>query len=224
MNNRPVGLAAAFTMAVIGCVPSTPGELGAGSFTYECEQEGYDPACADSFSNQHTVPAKVAVEAPFEVTFYATSGSDEPGTASVVAASGEMISGSNARFTFVKPGFGAILARESSGTIIDFLHIQALPVDHLGLRAGGKDVSDTLQMDVGDSLLVTAEPEDAQGAILSGALEYTWSATEDIVSLDVQDYSPNQVELVANAEGTVQVTVSAAGRAQTIQLVIGGQP
>lgn len=224
MNNRPIGLAAAFTMAVMGCVPSTPGELGAGSFTYECEQEGYDPACADSFSNQQTVPAKVAVDAPFEVTFYAGSGGDEPGTASVIAASSEMIFGSSAGFTFQKPGHGAILARESSGTVIDFLHLQALPVDHLDLRAGGQAASGTLQMEVGDSLLLTAEPEDAQGDILSGALTYTWSSNGDIVDLDVQDYSINQVELVANAEGTVQVTVSAAGRAETIQVVVGGAP
>ena len=223
MSARPLGLAVAFTLAVIGCVPSTPGELGAGQFTYECVEGAYDAVCADSFSDQSNVPTKVAVGAPFEVLFW-SSGSTEPGRSVVISASPAILADEGDQYMFASPGFAAILAREPSGTVVDFLHVRGVPLDHLTLYAEKKKAPSIIDMKVGQSLFFTVEPKDASDAVLAGGIELTWSVSADIAVVQPNDFSLNGATLVANAPGTFQLNVTGAGKAATVQINVGDQP
>lgn len=223
MPPRLLSLAVAFTLAAIGCVPSTPGELGAGKFTYECKDGSYDAACADSLSDQSNVPVKVAVDAPFEVMFW-SSESTEPGQSTVLSASPAILAGQGGNHVFVAPGFAAILAVEPSGTVVDFLHVRGVPLDHLSLYAAGKPAPESIDMQVGESLSFTVEPKDASESILAGALDFTWAVSADTVAVEPHDYDLNRATLVANAPGTVQLNVTAAGKAATVQINVGDQP
>lgn len=223
MHARPLSIAAAFTLAVIGCVPSTEGELGAGQFTYECKEETYDAACADSLSNQSNMPAKVAVGAPFEVVFW-SGDSTEPGQSAVISASQSILARQGQSFVFAKPGFGAILAREPSGTVVDFLHVKGAPVDHLTLFEAGKLVPDTLEMALNDTLVLYVEPMDATESVLAGAIDLVWSVNGAAVKLEADPYDKNVTTLVANDPGSVQVSVTGAGVAATVQVNVGGAP
>lgn len=223
MSARPLGLAVAFTLAVIGCVPSTPGELGAGQFTYECVDGAYDSVCADSFSDQSNVPAKVVVGAPFEVVFW-SSDSTEPGQSVVISASPAILADQGSTYEFASPGFAAILAREPSGTVVDFLHVRGVPLDHLTLYAEGKPAPSIIDMEVGHSLAFTVEPMDDAESILAGAIDFTWSVSADTAVVQPNDFSLNGATLVANAPGTIQLNVTAAGKAATVQINVGDQP
>jgi len=223
MHARPLSIAAAFTLAVIGCVPSTEGELGAGQFTYECKDGTYDAACADSLSNQSDMPSKVALGAPFEVVFW-SGDSTEPGQSVVISASQTILAAQGQGFVFTKPGHAALIAREPSGTVVDFLHLQATPVDHLTFFQAGKLVPDTVEMDVDDTLVLSVEPLDATESILAGAIELVWSVNGDAVLLEADTYDENVATLVANEPGSVQVSVTGAGVAATVQVNVGGAP
>jgi hypothetical protein len=223
MHARPLSIAAAFTLAVIGCVPSTEGELGAGQFTYECKDEGYDAACADSVSNQSDMPAKVALDAPFEVFFW-SGDSTEPGQSIVISASQSILAGQGQGFVFTKPGHAAVIAREPSGTVVDFLHLQGTPVDHLTFFEAGKLVPETLEMQLNDTLVLYVEPMDATESILAGAIELVWSVNGEAVALEADPWDKNVTTLVANEPGSVQVSVTGAGVAATVQVNVGGAP
>jgi hypothetical protein len=235
-----VAALAALASAAAGCLPSTPGDLSSGQFTYFCADDT-DMACRNDVFSASTVPSDIAVGASFELSFDHAPrlfGKDPPPIRGLEPASAAMLvphvakNGDAFGFSFAAPGAAAVLARSSDLSIDDFIHLRGVALDHV-------EVQDDLGLSVGTSLsitglpvTVTAMPKGALEQPLAGALAYTWTSSDESV-LTIQDQlsftgepRSNVVSLHPQKDGTAQVTVAVQDKKQTFDVVVslGGAP
>jgi hypothetical protein len=213
----------AVTLATAGCLPTTPGELNNGGFTYFCASPA-DLACQNLILGATDVPPAIAVGAHFDLQF---SGSRAQLTDLVPVASSILKKEASndvgaTGFRFAAPGISAVLARDS-GKIVDFLHVTGAPIDALA-------VVDELGDDVAAYTLGTSNdqlqaiPRDDLGHTLAGALGYTWvSSSEEVLTL-TPGLLPNAIHLTAGKPGQATVTVTAGDQSTSVVVTVGGTP
>lgn len=208
MTRKPLLMfAASGLLALASCGPfdASTGELNNGRFSYLCVDSS-DSTCDDLPGNA-VIPDLIAVGGTFDLEYAGDSKGSSP--VQVQPASDTMISGASGNFKFRIPGIAAMLARNTSGVVADFVHLRGVSIDHLDVAGpssteGVKSVEMTTDADV--TLEVSAK--DPTGSKLAGALAYTWSSSSaKIVSLSVQGAKKRAV-LTGLSAGTATVEVS----------------
>lgn len=197
-----------------GCLPSSPGALNQGGFTYLCTDSS-DVTCDGDLLKAAVPPGAIAVGGTFDLTYTAnfslTPNTSDPVT--VVPASPGLAEPSAGGFTVEAAGESAFLARTASGTVDDFTTLYGVPVDHLSLPSN-------LEVEVGQPQLVRVYPEDAAGNTLGGAIQYTWvSSAPDVIQVDGNE---GAVSLEAFQEGSATITVEGAGASASINVTVPG--
>ena len=220
-----LGLAALFAAA--GCVPTTPGDLQNGGFTYLCPSES-DLACQDQLWDASDVPPAIAVGAHFDLEFappLRLGDNDVPPVTSLVPASSMLAVEPSTKpdstgFRFLAPGTVAVLA-EGSGVVVDFLHVTGEALDHVAVLDDTGDETHAITVH-GYGATLQALPRSSTGETLAGALDYTWTSSDESVVTVSQQFEPNRADLTPGAPGTATVTVTAGGATTSVQVTVGG--
>ncbi len=200
-------LAAAGVLALTACGPfdSSSGELNNGRFSYLCIDSS-DTTC-DGFPGNTALPDRIAVGGAFDLEYAGDTTGSSP--VQVQPASETMISDASGHLKFLVPGIGAMLARNTSGVVADFVHLRGASVDHLDVAGpSSTDSVTTVEMTTDDEVILQVAAKDAGGSRLAGALPYAWSSSSDtIVSLN--GLGPkNRATLTGVAPGTATVEVT----------------
>jgi hypothetical protein len=225
---------AALAAPVSGCVFGTEGELKSGSFYYECPANQFDSACAGSGISLAAIPTFVAVGATFGMQFQ-KNGTADP-SYSPVAASPDLVAAvpggaaGSPRFRFTRPGYGAILARDTVGNVADFVHLQAAAPDHIDILRETIKLTE-LSVPVGSKTVIKIQPKDSAEHPLAGGLDLEWSQSGDgsVVKLDnAPGFSSSVsqgIQITALAPGKVDVTAKAGGLSAVVHVTVtGGTP
>ncbi|MEO5727544.1 MAG: hypothetical protein ABI134_03765 [Byssovorax sp.] len=209
MTRRPlILLAAAGLLALASCSlrnNTTRGELSNGQFTYRCVDSS-DAACDDPVGTA-AVPALLAVGGTFDLEYVGDATESSP--VQLKAASEKMLSGASGNFEVLLPGVSAVLARDTSGVVADFIHLRGVNIDHLDVSGPSSTKAVTqVQMDIDKEIELQVVPKDELGARLAGAFPYAWSTSDfNVISLSPIS-KKNRVTLTAFSAGTATVEVS----------------
>jgi len=195
------------------------GDLGAGSFNYDCVATG-DAVCnrTGAVDANHTeivlgisreVPLLVAVGGRFDLSFRPDGGSAafvEPARRRGVSVQGG--------FSISDPGVHAFLARTRDGEVADFIHVEARRIAELEIWSEGVPISG-VSLAVGERLTIAALPVDHQHTPLAGGSSWHWSnpQTGEVEleaapgPFDGAAQLDDEVVIVGLAEGTTTVAV-----------------
>ncbi len=180
---------------VVACGDSpgegTPGELGAGTFDYRCENSG-DLKCSEldeidefqlgyDLGSGDSIPAAVAVGATFGIRY---AGSVKDGNDGVLVTV-DSVSAADKRgpnaYAIEQPAEAAFVATDGDGKVVDFAVVTALEATELGIWHDQDDVR-TLRLDVGETLTLTVAPRSDDGTFLAGALPYEWRVLDGSIA------------------------------------------
>lgn len=219
MTRRPLILFATVGLLALGaCGPlnTSSGELNNGRFSYLCVDSS-DAACGD-FAGSASMPTLIAVGGAFGIEYTGETVEGDP--VQVVPASDKMMTGASGSFRLLRPGVSAALARSTSGSVADFVHLQGALIDHLDVGGPSSTTAVTaVQMDTDNGVDLQVTPKDDLGTSLAGAFPYTWSSSDaTVLSFDAQDRR-NRVKLIAFKPGKVTVEVSLPGGAKSAVVV-----
>ena len=228
----PIALAG-IALAATGCTPvGSNGELGNGTFSYQCDSDS-DPVCDDTsgFSGDHVLPGAIAVGARFSLRYTPGVVGDDPGGSTTIeSASKDIFTQTEtfgSSFKGISPGLGAILARRGDA-VADFIHLRVTAIDHVQVDALSGPTSITgegiteLQLAVGDEVTLRALPVDEADEILGGALPAIWSSSDEAVGSFATLATDNEVTLRAEAEGSTKLRIELGEQAAEIAVTVGG--
>jgi hypothetical protein len=227
---KRIGIAAAVATAP-GCSfdgddddrPERPGELGAGTFRYICVGDA-DPYCASGFVAD-TFPERFAVNGAFDLDFdpheYYPS-PDEP-LPRVIAGSPDSVRSEAMAFYFVRPGYAGFLARNAVGEVIDLRHLYGSAVERIAVVTGGSQELSRLELDVGQDIDVTVEPQDALRSVLAGSLTWGYTIDDTSVAEVLTTDRDRDVTVRAVAPGETTLRIDAGGFMQEVAVVVAGE-
>lgn len=229
-----------------GCSMSlgTPGELGQGTFYYDCTGPA-DPYCDGdpwpgpedatclgcwTVYENHQLPDRVAVGATLGLWFESNAGTF---SVQLVPASAEMLepigTGDLATFRALEPGTVAVLHMRS-GAVEDFtyLHLVAparISVDEVGPNGLVHPAVHQVRVAPGESTWLRAQPTDAQGRPLYGALSALWTRDGTSFAL-LGDPNDNLVQVAGDATGlgTLRLTLGELSTEVQVEVVGDGTP
>jgi hypothetical protein len=191
---------------VAGC--STEGGLG---------QIEANAACAptDLVCRTQGLDGPLAVGASVDIELTSVSSGSATPELTLESADARIFTVSGAQLTGVGPGAAAMLISSDGGLIMDFVHVWTRAPNRLALfRHGGdwesgEELTEPIQLVVGDELVLSAELyRDAEG--LLGRAETTFSSSGEALQL-LQIGYPGHRRLLASEPGTATVTVEALG-------------
>ena len=218
-------------LAAPGCVidedaddrPSRPGELGAGDFLYVCVGDS-DPLCAQG-SVAETFPERIAVGGRFALDFNPNDTIFSDGVALRIEAPNEtLVKAELGSFSIEEAGYQVFLAVSSESEVVDLQHILAANIERISVRTMDSQDLDTIELALGESITVSAVPQDRLRSTLAGSLDYAWSITDpeiaDVATVD-EDFD---VTIEAVSEGVTTLIVEAGGFAQevTVEVSVDG--
>lgn len=186
--------------------PGTQGELGQGSFTYEC-LSAEDVGCFNAPYDGAELPVGIAVGSKFDLNFHGE-------TARIVSGSESLAEAVSDGFRARAPGTVAMLAEATArDRVVDFVHLDLVDVADLELSGEGTDGEDPLL--VGNHWEWTASPKSDEGTALAGTLLCTWTSSDTSVVRfsQTQETHLNGVRGMAPGKAIVTVTVGAASKA-----------
>jgi hypothetical protein len=218
----------AAALALVACTPDPPnappvgnGALGDGTFAYSCATPG-DAFCSDAAGadpGAAQLPAGIAADATFGLAF-----TGAPGT-----GAGTTTLAPDAAFFDVAPdgtlhakavGYGAVLARDTNGNVVDFVNLEVHLVSSLAIHdapPSGAAIS------VGAALPIRAEALDATSAPLAGTLAFQWESSDTtiltVTAVDT-DQKRGGATLHAIAPGTAHVHVFASNTTGTVDVQV----
>lgn len=211
-------VAASGLLALASCGPfdSSTGELNNGRFSYLCVDSS-DSTC-DGLPDNAAIPDRIAVGGTFGLEYAGDSKGSSP--VQVQPASDTMISGASGSFKFRIPGVAAVLARNTSGVVADFVHLRGVSIHHLDVAGpSSTGAVTTVEMTTDADVTLEVAPKDSSGAKLAGALAYTWSSSNfNVVSLSAAGPT-TRVVLTGFSAGTATVEVSLPGGVKRAVLV-----
>jgi hypothetical protein len=194
-------------LALASCGPfdASTGELNNGRFSYLCVDSS-DSTC-DGLLGNAVIPDLIAVGGTFDLEYAGDSAGSSP--VQVQPASDTMISGASGNFKFRVPGLAAMLARNTSGVVADFVHLRGATIDHLDVAGpSSTGAVKTVEMTTDDDVTLQVAAKDSLGSKLAGALAYTWSSSSSkIVSISVEGAKKRAV-LTGLSAGTATIEVS----------------
>jgi hypothetical protein len=230
-----VALAAAGCGGLSGT--GTVGELGEGTFSYECELAEGDAACnlvsPDPVNRQIVdtylgtggeLPAGVAVNGRFDITYFGDVTTDDLERLTVVvepAASDNV--DDRGGFIIRKPGRYAFMARDYSERIVaDFTYIEAFDVTDLTIWESEQNVT-ALSFDMGSATSPLPETKiaavplasvDGEDVYLAGALAYEWSSSDEtVLAVDPANSTGEPVDGVELNNDEVRIVALGPGSA-----------
>ena len=208
--------------AVAGCSPIDPGpteagELGNGRFRYVCAGTT-DPYCGDQLEAD-TFPPAIAVGARFSLRYELNI----PGENAVVEPASRATASKEAEvITLLQAGYVAMLAQTTFGDVVDILHVSGRDVSELEVFSGGGDVPvSQVELAVGDTVELQANPKDDLGSLLAGSLLYDWrGADPDGVFRFASANDDRQVTIVGDHAGHGVLTLEAGALTVMVPVVV----
>jgi hypothetical protein len=137
------------------------------------------------------------------------------GSATVESVSEDFLIESNeigAAFKAVHVGTGGLLARRGN-TVVDIIHLDIAPVDHVQIDASGDTVGEVeegvvaLTLPIGRTVRLRALAVDQADEVLAGALSCRWSSAEEAVARITTLATDNEVTIEATAVGAAVLRV-----------------
>ena len=219
---RPQHLLILSCLAAAGCDFGTEGELGRGDFVYTCADGPDDPECA-SVGDEQGIPWAIAVGSEFSLRYQA----DSSLSCSVRPASHKHAVNGAGGFAVSLAGPTGFLATDFGDRVYDLIHVAAYPVATLALRCDdwmglASACGPSIELEVGETATIEAEPIGATGDLLGGALPYAWESSDASIASPSQG-SGRIVEIQALAPGEVQLAVTAGGVTAQIPVVVSGE-
>ena len=204
--------------------PERPGELGAGTFRYICVGDA-DPYCETGFVAD-TFPERFAVNGAFDLDFdpheyYPVP--EEP-LPRVIAGSPDSVRSEAMAFYFARPGYAAFLARNTVGEVIDLRHFYGALVARIAVVSGGSQELSRIDLEAGQEIDVTVEPQDSLRSVLAGSLTWSYTMDDPSVAEVVTADRDLDVTIRALAGGTTTLRIVASGFEQTVEVNVGGEP
>jgi len=204
-------------------IPVNTGDLGSGTFDYECVNSEYDAACL--WTMEPSWPRSIAIGADFDLEFVSNKGT---AAREVVGGSPNHILNDYDSMQLIGEGQAVVLALNGSDEVVDLIHVVGKPVAllELGVLPGGNDAGwyqiEQVEVEVGESLRLRPIPQDDNGRILAGAVEYSWVVDDELtVAIDVSNpYSSIYVEGLL--PGSTFLTVAAGDVVQQYDVVVTG--
>jgi hypothetical protein len=195
---RTFPLLAVLSVACESSSPGSEGELGQERFFYVCT-ESSDGQCA---TEQLGLPEALAVGGSFRLD----TSSGGFGSASIRAASSQLVSTSGAGFEFLQAGVAGFLAFDGAGALSDFTHLSAVDADTLRVFGSDRQEVTALALTAGETVTLTANPfRDATA--LAGGFAYAWSSSDSRI-LQVPAHATGTAQVRAVAPGSVTLTIS----------------
>jgi hypothetical protein len=229
MNRRTLGFLLVAAAALAGCGPlGSPGSLSKGAFAYVCTSNSgmVDAGCTSSFLTSSDVPASIAVGTHFDLQYGAVFDSDAPIVTSLAPVSPSLLAGEPSLdagatgFRFTSPGTVAILAHAADGSVVDFLHVTGVAIDHVSLQDPVGQGVTPFQVPAGGATL-RAVPQGSIGQQLAGQMAYTWSSSDPTVAT-VQG-GGNGVTILPAGPGKATISVQVLGKQASVDVtVVGG--
>ena len=203
--------------------PSRPGELGAGDFLYVCVGDS-DPLCAEG-SVAETFPERIAVGGRFALDFNPNDTFFSDGVGLRIEAPNETsVRAELGSFSIEQAGYQVFLAASNESEVVDLQHILAANIERISVRTMDSQDLDTIELALGESITVSAIPQDRLRSTLAGSLDYAWSMTDpniaDVATID-EDFD---VTIEAVSEGVTTLIIEAGGFSQevTVEVSIDG--
>ena len=200
--------------------PARPGELGAGDFIYVCVGDS-DPFCANG-AVADTFPERIAVGARFSLDFNPNDTFFSDGVALRIDAPNTAVVRRELDAFFIQQaGYQVFLAVTNDSEVYDIQHILAANIDRIAVRTMDSEDLDTIRLEVGESITVSAVPQDALRSTLAGSLDYAWS-TEDSSIAEVSTIDEDfDVTIEALDVGTTVLSIETGGFVQQVTVEVG---
>jgi hypothetical protein len=204
--------------------PERPGELGAGTFRYICVGDA-DPYCETGFVAE-TFPERFAVNGLFDLDFDPHEYYPEPEEplSRVIAGSPDSVLSEAMAFSFLRPGYAAFLARNTTGEVIDLRHFYGAAVARVAVVTGGSQELSRIELEAGQDIDVTVEPQDSLRSVLAGSLTWSYTVDDPSVAEVLTEDRDRDVTIRALASGTTTLRIVASGFEQTVEVSVGGEP
>jgi len=202
-----------FLIAALGGCPddtydqtAARGDLGNGEFVYGCLGDT-DVACLGD--PDPAWPRAVAVGGLFDVRFASDRDGAQP---TVISPASEFAKKSAGGFFVQSAGTFALLAVNGNREVIDIKHLRAADIAEVRVQRGRELPARQLTLGAGERVELGAQPVDAAGLALAGALEYAWSSDDErVLSVDsLSDLRKVRVRGLSNGRATLHVQVSGA--------------
>ena len=208
------------------------GDLGNGVFTYECVSTT-DPACATNSESYfeinpdpkaaQTFPAAIASGSKFKLRYDATkSNAGNPSLRPVSPAILDFAPLNDGTFLALRPGIDAIVARSTADSLVyDYTYAHISPISEIDVidKSGGQPPS-TAKLSIGEEQTYVGVALDPFGDQLAGAIDYTWSVSDETV-LELEDANPiSRMDVKALAAGTATVTLSQGTFTKTVTVQV----
>ncbi len=207
-------LALVLVIACSDTLPGTAGDLGEGSFTYECVSDA-DTACSSDPFEELDVPGAIAAGARFDLRFHEWEGQPlriVPGSESFVAVS-------DPGFLALRPGTVAMLAEsKAEERIVDLTHIVLVTPEAIGLSGQGTRGDQPMTID--DYWEWSCHPQTTDGSEIAGSLACEWTSSDPSVVYLTQQGSHPINGLRAVGVGTATVTVSADSLTTSVEVKV----
>lgn len=216
--------------AAVGCGDDGPprtsasvgGELGQGRFVYRCDNSIAD---CNPQGDATVFPDAVVSGGTFELEFLPEN-QDITGI-TLESASSEILEKSPKGFTGQKAGFGTVLAKDSSGRIVDFRSVEIVIPDHIGVyesaaegrRPDAPDFLITVELELDKTRALRALGRTDTGDPLAGVVGYEWS-TDNKEIATIETFSRDSVTIKGRKEGTTQLVIKGSGKEERIDLVV----
>lgn len=194
------------------------GELGKGTFSYECFGVT-DIACR---SGSPTFPSGIAVGGRFALDY-------DPGegiSPNVVPASGDSIAKLPGGFRMLRAGYAALFAVDGERRVEDLIHVRGATIDAVRVRVDGGLPVARLRLAVDEEHELSAVPMDEFDVELAGALDYEW-LSEDEALFELQtldDVDRVRVRGVSGGEASLLVRVGDAEYTLSVEVGGGAMP
>jgi hypothetical protein len=203
------------------------GELGNGGFLFRCD----DSVACDRWSTNDAkdFPEQIATGATFNVRFVATGdeGSSTTSDKYVGLTSTPVepyVSSGPDGFTTLKPGYGVIAARDSSGAIVDYVQLRIVKPDGLVVYPADYKGNDPPAMEAINLKLTDARrsyrtvAERAQTAV-AGSVRVVWASSDTSV-IQIESYTRGVVNVVAKSVGKATLRVEGAALTKDIAVEV----
>jgi hypothetical protein len=204
--------------------PERPGELGTGTFRYICVGDS-DPYCENGFVAE-TFPDRFAVGGAFDLDFDPNEFEpwpDEP-LSRVIAGSPDSVHDEAMAFYFVRPGYAAFLARNTTGEIVDLRHLYGAAVERIAVVAGDSQELSALELAAGEEIDLRVEPQDSLRSVLAGSLTWEYVIDDPSVAEVSTTDRDRDVTIRALAAGETTLRIKAGEFEQIVSVSVAGDP
>lgn len=242
-----IACAALAAACAAGCTPTDPtssvqveGELGNGGFLFLCDDS---VQCSKSAGDVSRFPKAIAIGATFNVRYQLKtdpslikitldrSSNDQgitvqPATLASSSASAtkyQYISRGPSGFLGVQPGFATLVARDTKGTVVDYVTVKLQKPDAIAVYPVVSKVDPpprvtSLDLTTGENASLRAVAQKAKQD-LGGALQVDWTSDPPGL-LSIAGQRGVTVTVTAKSTGTGTLTATAGGFTQTIPVEV----